>query len=161
MLLAMTSAMRYGTTGTASRSHTRSVTGATSSTVVTLSSRADADPVNSTRMTIIRYGLPRARLAAQIATYSKTPVRLSTATTSIIPNNRNRTFQSMPDSSEKKAASASVAPMTSMMAAPPSAAATMCTRSVAMRAYATTKTATATQASVVTSRGSGRAARRG
>ena len=43
------------------------------------------------------------------------------------------TFQSIPDSSEKKACSPSVAPMTSRISAPPTAALTRCTHSVAMR----------------------------
>ena len=124
MLEASASAMRNGATGTASRSHTRNVTGAISSTVVTLSSTAEAAAVTSTRITITRNGRPRARLAAQIATYSNTPVRCSTATMSIIPSSRNITFQSMPASSEKKACSASVAPISSISTAPPSAAAT-------------------------------------
>ena len=42
------------------------------------------------------------------------------------------TFQSMPDSSEKNACSASVAPMSSISAAPPSAAATRWIFSVAI-----------------------------
>ena len=65
----------------------------------------------STRMTITRNGRPRARFAAQIARYSNTPVRFSTATISIMPSSRKMTFQSMPASSEKNACSASVAPM--------------------------------------------------
>lgn len=111
MLQAITSAMRYGTTGTPSRRQTRIVTGATSSTVVTLSSQADNEPVATISRTISRYGLPRARRAAQIAMNSKIPVRFSTATISIMPSSRNRTFQSMPVCSEKNACSASVAPM--------------------------------------------------
>ena len=79
-----------------------------------------------------RNGRPRARLAAQIATYSNAPVRLSTATISIIPSSRKMTFQSMPASSEKNACSASVAPISSISAAPPSAAATRWIFSVAI-----------------------------
>ena len=61
MLLAITSATRNGTGSRASRSHSSSVTGATSSTVVTLSSMADANAVIRTRRTIIRNGRACAR----------------------------------------------------------------------------------------------------
>lgn len=64
---------------------------------------------------------------------SKTPVRLSTETISIIPRSRKMTFQSMPASSEKKAWSASVTPSASMITAPPRAAFTRCTHSAAIR----------------------------
>ena len=133
MFDASASAIRNGTTGTRSRSQTSSVTGATSSTVVTLSSNADAEAVITTRITITRNGLPRARLTAQIARYSKMPVWRSTPTITIIPSSRNTTFQSTPDSSEKNAASASVIPSASITPAPPSAAATRWIRSVAIR----------------------------
>ena len=133
MLEAMASAIRNGTTGTPSRSQTRNVTGAISSTVVTLSSAAEATAVTTTRMTMTRNGRPLARLAAQIARYSNTPVRLQDATMSIIPSSRKMTFQSMPDSSEKNACSASVAPISSISTAPPSAAATRWIFSVAIR----------------------------
>ena len=103
-----------------------------SSTVVTLSSAADATAVTSTRITITRNGRPLARFAAQIATYSNAPVRFRTATISIIPSSRKMTFQSTPDSSEKNACSASVAPMSSINDAPPRAAATRWIFSVAM-----------------------------
>jgi hypothetical protein len=98
MLLAITSAIRYDAAGTASRSQTRMVTGATSSTVVTLSSSADAPAVTRTRITITGYGRPRARVPAN------------------------------------QAVSASVAPTTSITAAPPRADATRWTRSVAISA---------------------------
>src|SRR5688572_21963129 len=58
MLEAIASAIRNGTTGTPRRSHTRNVTGATSSTVVTLSSAAEATAVTRTRITMTRNGLP-------------------------------------------------------------------------------------------------------
>jgi hypothetical protein len=147
MFDASASAMRNGTTGAPSRSHTSSVTGATSRTVVTLSSSEDANAVITTRITITRNGLPRARLTAQTARNSKIPVWRSTPTITIIPSSRNTTFQSTPDSSEKNAASASVTPSASITPALPSAAATRWIRSVAMRTYATVKTATAAQGS--------------
>ena len=100
MLDAITSAIRNGTGLIASRSQTSSVTGATSSTVVTLSSSADATAVTSTSRTMIRSGDPLARLAAQIAMYSKTPVCRSTPTMIIMPSSRKMTFQSIPVSRE-------------------------------------------------------------
>ncbi len=53
-----------------------------------------------TSSTMIRRGEPLARLAAQIAMYSKTPVRRSTPTMIIIPRSRKMTSQSTPDSFE-------------------------------------------------------------
>lgn len=132
MLDASTSAMRNGTGGSPSRSHTRKVTGAVSNTAVTLSSAAEASAVMTTKSTSIRNGLPRARLAAEIARNSNSPVCLITPTMIIMPSSRNTTFQSMPASTEWKAVSPSVRPSASISAAPPSAAATRCTRSVAM-----------------------------
>ena len=67
MLDASASAIRNGTGGTPSRSQTSKVTGATSSTVVTLSSSAEATAVMTTSSTMIRNGRPRARFAAQMA----------------------------------------------------------------------------------------------
>ena len=52
MLDAITSAIRNGATGRFSRSQTKKVTGATSKMVVTLSSRADATAVSTTRSVI-------------------------------------------------------------------------------------------------------------
>jgi len=78
-----------------------------------------------------------------MAMYSNTPVFLRTATTSIIPSSRKMTFQSMPASSEKNACSASVAPVSSIRVAPPSAAATRWIFSVAISAYTTAKMAIA------------------
>ena len=126
---------------------------------MTLSSAADATAVTSTSMTITRNGRPWARFAAQIAMYSNAPVRFSTATISIMPSSRKMTFQSIPDSSEKNACSASVAPISNITTAPPRAAATRCTFSVAISVYATAKTAIAAQAVTLTCRAAGRASR--
>ena len=101
MLLDITSARRKGTGSSASRSHRRRVTGAISSTVVTLSSRAEATAVMMTRSTIIRNGRACARCADQMARNSKTPVCRRTPTITIIPKSRKMTFQSTPVSSEK------------------------------------------------------------
>ncbi len=100
----------------------------------TLSSSADAAAVITTSSTMSRYGLPRARLAAQIARCSKTPVCLSTPTITIMPSSRKMTFQSTPLSLEKNAASALLAWISSMIPAPPRAAATRWMRSVAISA---------------------------
>ena len=100
MLEANTSAIRNGTGLIASRSHTSSVTGAISRTVVTLSSNAEATAVTRTSRIMIRSGEPLARLADQIAMYSKTPVWRSTPTMIIIPSSRKMTSQSIPVSWE-------------------------------------------------------------
>ena len=100
MLEARTSAIRNGTGETPSRSHTSKVTGAINSTVVTLSKRAEATVVMSTSSTITRNGEPSARFAAQMATYSKTPVCRRIPTMIIMPSSRNMTSQSMPVSWE-------------------------------------------------------------
>ena len=133
MLLAIASASRNGIGLSASRSQSSNVTGATSSTVVTLSSSAEARAVMSTSRTIIRNGRPRARCADQIARNSKTPVCLRRPTITIIPKSRKMTFQSMPVSSEKKMSCPRTAPMTTISAAPTSATATRLKRSVAIR----------------------------
>ncbi len=109
------------------------MTGATSSTVVTLSSSAEAVAVITTSIAITRNGSARARLTDQMARYSNRPVRLRTPTIIIMPMSRKMTFQSMPESVEKNADSSSVARMASMRAAPPRAAATRWTHSVMIR----------------------------
>ena len=67
MFDASTSAIRNGTGDTASRSQISSVTGAMRSTVVTLSSSAEATAVMQTRSNIVGNGRPRVRFAAQMA----------------------------------------------------------------------------------------------
>ena len=133
MLLAIASASRNGIGLSANRSQRSSVTGATRSTVVTLSRSAEANAVMSTSRTIIRNGRPRARCAAQIARNSKTPVCRRIPTITIIPKSRKMTFQSIPVSSEKKMSWPRVAPMTTISAAPTSATVTRLKRSVAIR----------------------------
>lgn len=93
---ANTSAIKKGAALIARRSHTNSVTGATSNTVVTLSSRAEAIAVTRASRTMTRNGEPRARLADQIATYSNTPVCRSTLTMIIMPSSKKMTSQSIP-----------------------------------------------------------------
>lgn len=76
---------------------------ASSSTVVTWSSPAEATAVTSARITSTANGRPWPRLGAQIATYLNTPVRASTATMSIMPSSRKMTYQSIPASRERNA----------------------------------------------------------
>ena len=64
MLEANTTASRNGAALIASRSQTSSVTGAISSTVVTLSSSAEATAVTNDSRIMMRRGDPLARLAA-------------------------------------------------------------------------------------------------
>ncbi len=70
MLEANTSAIRNGAAGSARRSQTSRVTGAISSTVVTLSSSAEAVAVMTMSITITRNGRARAFFTDQIARYS-------------------------------------------------------------------------------------------
>ena len=100
MLEANTSAIRNGAGLIASRSQISRVTGAINKTVVTLSSSAEATAVTSTNRIMIRSGEPSARLADQIAMYSKTPVCRSTLTIIIIPSSKKMTSQSIPVSWE-------------------------------------------------------------
>ena len=100
MLDASTSAIRNGIGLMSRRSHTSSVTGAISSTMVTLGSAAEAVAVMRTRRIITLSGEPPARLAAQIPAYSKQPVCRSTPTMTIVPSSRKITSQSIPVSCE-------------------------------------------------------------
>ena len=136
MLEAKTSAMMYGAARSPSRSQTRNVTGAISSTVVTLSSSADANAVISTSRIISTYGRPRLRFADQMATYSKTPVWRSTETITIIPKSRKMTFHSTPVCRLKNAFSASLMCSSSIRAAAPSATLVRWILSVTRSTYA-------------------------
>ena len=100
MLAANASAMRNGAAPISSRSHTNSVTGAINKIVVTLSKKADPTAVTSNSRIRIFSGDPLARLAAEMAMYSNTPVWRTTLTMIIIPRSRNMTSQSIPVSSE-------------------------------------------------------------
>ena len=70
--------------------------GAISSTVVTLSSRADSAAVVAASPITIAIGRPRAILADLIATHSNTPVWRVTFTTIIMPMSKKTVFQSTP-----------------------------------------------------------------
>src|ERR1700742_1466189 len=100
MLDANTSAISIGTGLISSRSQTSKVTGAIKSTETTLGSTADAAAITSIRRIMMRNGEPLARLAAQIAAYSKTPVCCRMLTIIIMPNIKNMTSQSIPVSAE-------------------------------------------------------------
>ena len=71
-------------------------TGATNSTVVTLSTSAEAVPVTTASTTISRYGRPPETCAAHAARKPKSPVWRRTLTMIIIPNSKKMTFQSIP-----------------------------------------------------------------
>ena len=133
MLEAKTSASRKGTGGTPRRWQTSSVTGATSSTVVTLSSTAEATAVITMRVTITRNGRARARFTAQMARYSNTPVRCMTPTMIIMPRSRKTTSQSTPVSGLWKASSNVTTPAASISPAPARATLTRWTFSEAIR----------------------------
>ena len=79
---------------------TSNVTGAINSTETTLGSRAEAAAITSIRRIMMRKGEPLARLAAQIAAYSKTPVCRRMLTIIIMPNIKKMTSQSTPVSAE-------------------------------------------------------------
>jgi hypothetical protein len=103
-----------------------------SSTVVTLSSSAEAPAVIRISRTMTRYGRPPAFFTARIATYSKTPVWRRTPTMIIIPSSRKMTSQSTPVSGSWNACSKSSTPAASMTAAPVSATVTRWTFSEAI-----------------------------
>jgi len=69
MLEASASVMRNGTGSISNSSATSRVTGAKSSTVVTLSRKAEATAVTTAKMAMMAKGSPRAILAALTATY--------------------------------------------------------------------------------------------
>ena len=104
--------IRYGDRRAARAAwQTESVTGATSSTVVTLSRIGDGPAVTRISSVISRAGRPRDVRAAHSARNSKSPVCLRIPTITIIPKSRKMTFQSTPVSRLKKALSASTRPI--------------------------------------------------
>ena len=72
------------------------VTGAMSSTVVTLSSKADSTAVTSTIITRMPQGSARTFFADQMARYWNTPEPLVMATITIMPVSRPRVLKSTP-----------------------------------------------------------------
>ena len=99
-LEANTSASNSGTGLTSSASQTSRVTGAISNTETTLGSMAEANAITIISSIMMRIGEPLARLTAQIATYSNTPVWRMMLTIIIIPSIKKMTSQSIPLSSE-------------------------------------------------------------
>jgi hypothetical protein len=100
MLDAKTSAINSGTGLTSSASQTSRVTGAISNTETTLGRIAEANAITTISSIMIRSGEPLARLTAQIATYSNTPVWRRMLTIIIIPSIKKMTSQSIPLSCE-------------------------------------------------------------
>jgi hypothetical protein len=80
--------MRYGTGEMPSRRATDSVTGVISSTVVTLSRKADRNAVMTHRMMSSRSGSPRDIRTEWTANHWKKPVRASALASTIIPASR-------------------------------------------------------------------------
>ncbi len=74
------------------------VTGATSSTVVTLSRNADRTAVISASQKSIQAGLPFETWVVRIATYSKTPECRVIPTITVIPRSRAMVSKSTPRS---------------------------------------------------------------
>src|SRR5277367_15223 len=95
-LEANTSAINIGTGLMSSASQTSKVTGAISNTETTLGSTAEASAITSISSNMMRTGEPLARLTAQMATYSNTPVWRRMLTIIIIPSIRKMTSQSIP-----------------------------------------------------------------
>ena len=95
-LEANTSAISSGTGLISSASQTSKVTGAISNTETTLGSMAEANAITTISSIMMRSGEPLARLTAQIATYSNTPVWRRMLTIIIIPSIKKMTSQSIP-----------------------------------------------------------------
>jgi len=95
-LEAKTSAISIGTGLISSRSQTSRVTGAISRTDTTLGSTAEARAITSISRIMMRSGEPPARLTAQMAMYSKTPVWRRMLTITIMPSIKKMTSQSIP-----------------------------------------------------------------
>ncbi len=95
MLEASTSAISIGTAFTPSVSATTSVTGAISTTVVTLSRKAEATAVIRHSRISTRIGLPFAAFAERIAIQRKTPVSAIVLAMIIIPTSRKITSRSI------------------------------------------------------------------
>ena len=95
-LEASTCANRYGQGSTRSCRVMASVTGAMSSTVVTLSTRAEKTAVTMARSARMAAGRAPASLTARMATYSKSPVRRVIPTISIMPVSSMMVLKSTP-----------------------------------------------------------------
>ncbi len=128
-----------------------SVTGARSTTVVTLSTSADRTAQTTDSTTRSRNGSPPATLTERMASHWKKPVRRRMAAITIIPDSRKMTFRSI----APKASSWSTMPSRTTAVPPRRAAIVLSIRSVAMRAYVATKMTRVrrTTGSIVTSSG--------
>ena len=111
------------------------VTGATRTTVVTLSNKADAPAVSRHIMMSTRSGRPFPSLAAITASQVNTPVWRIVLAMIIMPINRKITFQS----TDSNACSCESTPDRMINIAPASAAIVLCNRSVAITAYVSRK----------------------
>src|ERR1700761_7951965 len=133
-LEANTSAISSGTGFTSSASQTSRVTGAISNTETTLGRMAEANAITTISSILMRKGEPLARLTAQIATYSNTPVWRRMLTIIIIPSIKKMTSQSIPLSSEKKTSGESITGRHTNSPAPPRATGVLLNRSLMMKA---------------------------
>ena len=130
--------MKNGTGSMSRRRHTVMVMGPMSSTVVTLSRKADSTAVSSTNSTMMVQGLPFATRAHLMARNSNTPDCFTTATNSIMPNSTPSVLKSM---CPIAVSNGMMCRMSSSMA-PVMATRARCTFSVMMAIMATTKMAT-------------------
>ena len=110
--------------------------GAISSTVVTLSKKAEQTAVTITKYTMIRQGSPLASLAALYARYSNSPDCFATATNSIMPISTPSVLKSMASMPWSKLST----PVRNNMTAPANAADVLWTFSVTISAITAKKT---------------------
>ena len=125
MFEASASAISSGAARTSSVRATTSVTGASSTTVVTLSRKAEATAVMAQRINSTRTGLPRATFTVRIASHWKTPVLASVFAIIIMPASRKITSSEM--ASKARSVVSTLKPIIAMP--PASAAVVLCTRS--------------------------------
>ena len=92
MLDARASTMRKGTGSRSSSSAMSRVTGAKSSTVVTLSNRAENTAVKTRKITMMGKGRPLASFASRTADHSKAPLRPKMLTMIIMEMSRKMTL---------------------------------------------------------------------
>ena len=105
------------------------MTGASRTTVVTLSRKADSTAQTTHRTISSRYGSPPASFADRIASHWKKPVRRRIAAIVIIPASRKMTLRSM----APNASSWSMIPTTTTTVPPRRAAIVLSIRSVAIK----------------------------
>ena len=130
MFDASTSAISIGTAETLSVCATAIVTGAISTTVVTLSRKADVTAVMAQSSSSTPIGLPPAAFAERIAIHWNTPVLAIVFAMIIMPVSRKITSRSI----DSNACSVSITLSTTIVMPPARAAVVLCTRSEMMRA---------------------------